>query len=113
MSISCDTRYPGRAPTHLYHVDNMVRQPEKAKHHHDGQDEFLAADRSAKLGLPEASQDEHVAGYDDCVRKNESRHCLQGVLKPHLYTRGYKTGVNTVMTACDSVETRIRTRKLQ
>lgn len=47
MSISC-------AITHLYHVDDMVWQPEQAKHNHDSQDEFLAADLSAELGLLQA-----------------------------------------------------------
>lgn len=70
---------------HLYHVDNMVGQPENAKSHHNGQDEFLAADLSAELGLPQTSQSEDVAGYDDCIRQNESCHCLQGILKPHLH----------------------------
>lgn len=86
--ISCDGWNRERALTHLYHVDNMVRQPESAEHHHDGQDEFLAADLSLELGLLQASQDEEVAGYDDCVGKNESHHCLEGVVKTHLHTGG-------------------------
>lgn len=73
-----------RSPTHLYHVDNVVRQPEQAKHHHNSQDEFLTAHRPTELGLPQTFQDEDVAGYDDRVRKNESRHRLKGILKPHL-----------------------------
>lgn len=47
LSISC-------AVTHLYHVDDMVWQPEQAKHNHDSQDEFLAADLSAESGLLQA-----------------------------------------------------------
>lgn len=82
----------------------MIGQPEEAKHHHNSQDEVLAADLSAELDLPEASQDEDVAGDDDCVRKNESRHRLKGILEPHLHTGGYKTDVLTVMTACVSVD---------
>lgn len=91
----------------------MVRQPEKAKHHHNSQDELLAADLSAELGLPQASQDEDVAGYDDCIRKNEARHCLKGVLKPHLHTGGYKTDVLTMIIAQVSVDMNgsVRTRK--
>lgn len=58
--------------THLYHVDDVIRQPEQTKHHHNGQDEFLAFHFSAELGLPQAPQDEDIADYDDCVRKNES-----------------------------------------
>lgn len=87
MYFCCGKRRREHALTHLYHVDNVVRQPEQAKHHHNGQDEFLAADLSAEPGLPQASQDEHVADYDDCVRKNESCHCLEGVLKPHLHIK--------------------------
>lgn len=63
--------------THLYHVDDMVRQPEYTKHHHDGQDELLAAHLPAELGLPQASQDEHIAHNDDCVRENESCYRLK------------------------------------
>lgn len=72
---------------HLYHVDDVVRQPEEAKNHHDGQDEFLAADRSAKLGLSEASQDEDVARDDDRVRQDKPQHRLKGILKPFLHRR--------------------------
>lgn len=66
----------------------MVWQPEKAKRHHDSQDEFLAAHLSMELGLPQAFQDEDVADYDDCIRKNESHHCLKGILKLYLHTGG-------------------------
>lgn len=113
ICTSCDKWYRERALTHLYHVDNMVRQPEKAKHHHNSQDELLAADLSAELGLPQASQDEDVAGYDDCIRKNEARHGLKGVLKPHLHTGGYKTDVLTMIIAQVSVDMNgsVRTRK--
>lgn len=75
---------------HLHHVDDVVRQPEKAERHHDGQDEVLAAHLSAELGLPEAPQDEHVARDDDGVREDESRHRLKGVLEPHLQARGHE-----------------------
>lgn len=68
----------------------MVRQPEYTKHHHDGQDELLAAHLPAKLGLPQASQDEHVAHNDDCVRENEPCYRLKCVLKPDLHTGGHK-----------------------
>lgn len=107
--ISCDKLYGEHALTHLYHVDNMVRQPENAKHHHNSQDELLAADLSTELGLPQTSQDEDVAGYDDCIRKNESCHCLRGILKPHLHTGGKKKktrqrySVTAVFSWCSSV----------
>lgn len=67
----------------------MVRQPEYTKHHHDGQDELLAAHLPAKLGLPQASQDEHVAHNDDSVWEDESCDRLKCVLKPHLHTGGH------------------------
>lgn len=78
------------AVTHLYHVDDVVRQPEEAEHDHDGQDELLAADPPLELGLPDASEDEDVAGYDDGVRKDESWHRLQGVLEAYLRREGKK-----------------------
>lgn len=76
--------------THLYHVDDVVRQPEEAERHHDSQDEILAADPSLELGLPQASQDEDVTGDDDGVRKDEARHRLEAVLEPHLHVGGVK-----------------------
>lgn len=83
----------------------MVWQPEKAKHHHNSQDEFLAADFTTELGLPQASQDEDVTGYDDCIRKYESHHGFKGILKPHLHKRGQKNpNVFTVMIAWASVD---------
>lgn len=72
-------------PTYLQHIDNMVWEPENAKCHHYGQDEFLTVDLSLELGLPQASQDEHIAHYNDSIRNNESWYCLKGVLKPHLH----------------------------
>lgn len=77
---------------HLYHVDNMIWQPEQAKHHHNSQDEFLAANMASELGLPEAFQDEDVAGDDDGVRKDESWHSFQGILESHLCTSEGKNG---------------------
>lgn len=90
LVISRDEWHREHAPTHLDHVDNVVRQPENAEHHHDGQDELLAAYCPAELGLPQAPQDEEVADYDDRVRKDEARHRLEGVLKPHLRSGGHK-----------------------
>lgn len=63
----------------------MVWQPENTKCHHDGQDEFLTVDLSFELGLPQASQDEHIRHYDDRIGNNEPRHCLKGVLEPYLH----------------------------
>lgn len=81
----------------------MVRQPENAKRHHDSQDEFLAADWPAELGLPQAPQDEDVAGYDGGIREDESRDRLKGIMEPHLHTGGCKT--DTIeMIACVSVD---------
>ena len=61
-----------RRLTHLYHVDDVVRQPEQAERHHNSQDEFLAANLSAELGLSQAFQDQDVAGDNDRVRQDES-----------------------------------------
>lgn len=66
----------------------MVRQPEQTKHDHDGQDELLAVHLPAKLGLPEATQDQHVADDDDGVREDESRNCLKCILEPDLCPAG-------------------------
>lgn len=57
---------------HLHHVDDMIWQPEEAKRHHNSQDEFLAANIAAELVLPQAFQDEHVAGDDDGIWKDEA-----------------------------------------
>lgn len=63
----------------------MVWQPENPKGHHDGQDELLTVDLSLELGLPQASQDEHVRHYNDCIGDDEPQHCFKGVLEPHLH----------------------------
>lgn len=42
----------------------MVRQPEGAEDHHDGQDEFLTADAAAELSLSDFPQDADVTRND-------------------------------------------------
>lgn len=58
----------------------MVGQPEEAKGHYDDQDEILTPDPSTELGLPQATQDAHIAGQYDGVGDHEAHHCFERVV---------------------------------
>lgn len=53
--------------TYLHHVDDVVGQPKEAEGQHDGQDELLTTNSTAKLGLSDPPQDADVADYNDPV----------------------------------------------
>lgn len=51
----------------------MVRQPEQSEGDDDRQDEFLAADASAKACLADSAQDAHITSYDHAVWQQEGQ----------------------------------------
>lgn len=70
--------------THLHHVYDVVRQPEQSEGDDDHQNEFLAADASAKARLADSAQYAHITAYDHTVRQQEGQHRFHTVLHHHL-----------------------------
>lgn len=52
----------------MHQVYEMVGQPKQAEGQHDGQDELLATNATAELGLSDPTQDAYVADYNDSIR---------------------------------------------